>query len=565
MIMAYKRFNFSVPRLRFLSAQFLFIYTVVAIAVPNITLAFTDSIPTLASIVSILLPISCYVWLMSLSRKTGRQVWLLFPLIFFAAFQMVLIYLYGGGVIAVDMFLNLLTTNPDEAIELLDNLIPAVTGVIVLYIPLLVLAAWQWKKNTLLKEEFQHRMRKIAQWAGIVMLILTALLYIVYPRGEEHKGEFEYRVENNVYPLNVFYNLTLALRESWLSAHYKERVANFRFGAKPTHNADSTEVYVLVIGETARSSNFQLYGYDRPTNPQLSRESSLLVFKNVRSQSNTTHKSVPMLLTAAKADDHSRLYHEKGILAAFGEAGYRTAFFSNQLRNHSYIDFLGEEAHNTCFIREEQPSQQPDDEQLLPYVAQELAKHPKKLFIVLHMYGSHFNYRDRYSRANARFLPDEPTEAKVENRPQLINAYDNTILHTDYILARLISMLRAKKCIAALLYTSDHGENIFDDKRHLFLHASPRPSEYDTDVPLLVWTSQQYGQHYPDVVNAMQSNIKKGVESNASVFPTMLSIAGIRAKACADSLSLTNRAYRLGTRYYLNDHNNAVPLSTLLK
>lgn len=408
-------------------------------------------------------------------------------------------------------------------------------------------------------------MRKKAQWAGIVMLILTALLYIVYPQGEERKGEFEYRVENNVYPLNVFYNLTLALRESWLSAHYQERVANFRFGATATHNADSTEVYVLVIGETARSSNFQLYGYDRPTNPQLSRESSLLVFKNVRSQSNTTHKSVPMLLTAAKADDHSRLYHEKGILAAFGEAGYRTAFFSNQLRNHSYIDFLGEEAHNTCFIREEQPSQQPDDEQLLPYVAQELAKHPKKLFIVLHMYGSHFNYRDRYSRTNARFLPDEPTEAKVKNRPQLINAYDNTILHTDYILARLISMLRAKNCIAALLYTSDHGENIFDDKRHLFLHASPRPSEYDTDVPLLVWTSQQYGQHYPDVVNAMQSNIQKGVESNASVFPTMLSIAGIRAKACADSLSLTNRAYRLGTRYYLNDHNNAVPLSTLLK
>lgn len=565
MIMASKRFNFSVPQLRFLSAEFLFIYTVVAIAVPNIILAFTDSIPTLASIVSILLPISCYVWLMSLSRKTGRQVWLLFPLVFFAAFQMVLIYLYGGGVIAVDMFLNLLTTNPDEAIELLDNLIPAVTGVIILYIPLLMLAAWQWKKNTLLKEEFQHRMRKIAQWAGIVMLILTALLYIVYPRGEEHKGEFEYRVENNVYPLNVFYNLTLALRESWLSAHYKERVANFRFGVTATHNADSTEVYVLVIGETARSSNFQLYGYDRPTNPQLSRESSLLVFKNVRSQSNTTHKSVPMLLTAAKADDHSRLYHEKGILAAFGEAGYRTAFFSNQLRNHSYIDFLGEEAHNTCFIREKQPSQQPDDEQLLPYVAQELAKHPKKLFIVLHMYGSHFNYCDRYSRTNARFLPDEPTEAKVENRPQLINAYDNTILHTDYILARLISMLQAKKCIAALLYTSDHGENIFDDKRHLFLHASPRPSEYDTDVPLLVWTSQQYEQHYPDVVNAMQSNIQKGVESNASVFPTMLSIAGIRAKARADSLSLTNRAYHLGTRYYLNDHNNAVPLSTLLK
>ena len=563
--MTSRRFNLSALRLRLLSAQFLFIYTVVAITVPNLSLAFTNSIPLSANVISVVLPLSFYVWLMSLSRKTGRLVWLLFPLIFFAAFQMVLIYLYGGGVIAVDMFLNLATTNPDEAMELLDNLIPAVAGVLVLYIPLLVLAVWQWARHTSLEAAFQRCMRRAALRTGGVMLLAAALLYVVFPRGGERQGRFEYHVENEVYPVNVFYNLALALHESWLSAHYQERVAHFRFGATPTHNADSTEVYVLVIGETARSSNFQLYGYARPTTPQLSRESRLMVFRNVRSQSNTTHKSVPMLLTAATADDHSRLYHEKGILAAFGEAGFHTAFFSNQLRNHSYIDFLGEEANDACFIREKQPSRRPDDEQLLPYVAQELDQHHRKLFIVLHMYGSHFNYRDRYSRANARFLPDEPTEAKAENRPQLLNAYDNTILHTDRILARLIGMLRARHCISAVLYTSDHGENIFDDSRHLFLHASPRPSEYDTDVPLLVWTSEQFGRQYPQVVNAMRSNLRKGAESNASVFPTMLSIAGIRAKACADSLSLTNRTYRLGTRYYLDDHNHAVPLSTFLK
>ena len=563
--MTSRRFNLSALRLRLLSAQFLFIYTVVAITVPNLSLAFTNSIPLSANVISVVLPLSFYVWLMSLSRKTGLLVWLLFPLIFFAAFQMVLIYLYGGGVIAVDMFLNLATTNPDEAMELLDNLIPAVAGVLVLYIPLLVLAAWQWAKHTSLEAAFQRRMRRAALRTGGVMLLASALLYVVFPRGGERQGRFEYHVENEVYPVNVFYNLALALHESWLSAHYQERVAHFRFGATPTHNADSTEVYVLVIGETARSSNFQLYGYARPTTPQLSRESRLMVFRNVRSQSNTTHKSVPMLLTAATADDHSRLYHEKGILAAFGEAGFHTAFFSNQLRNHSYIDFLGEEANDACFIREKQPSSRPDDEQLLPYVAQELDQHHRKLFIVLHMYGSHFNYRDRYSRANARFLPDEPTEAKAENRPQLLNAYDNTILHTDRILARLIGMLRTRHCISAVLYTSDHGENIFDDSRHLFLHASPRPSEYDTDVPLLVWTSEQFGRQYPQVVNAMRGNLRKGAESNASVFPTMLSIAGIRARACADSLSLTNRTYRLGTRYYLDDHNHAVPLSTFLK
>ena len=121
-------------------------------------------------------------------------------------------------------------------------------------------------------------------------------------------------------------------------------------------------------------------------------------------------------------------------------------------------------------------------------------------------------------------------------------------------------MLREQGCASTLMYTSDHGENIFDDHRRLFLHASPRPSQYDTDVPLIVWTSKTYATQHPIEFRAMLGNRKKGVQSNASVFPTMLGLAGIETRARVDSLSLTNPRYRLGTRHYLNDHNHAVPL-----
>ena len=56
----------------------------------------------------------------------------------------------GGGVkplpivitvIAVDMFLNLATTNVTEASELLNNLWPAIILVCVIYIPTIVIAA----------------------------------------------------------------------------------------------------------------------------------------------------------------------------------------------------------------------------------------------------------------------------------------------------------------------------------------------------------------------------------------------------------------------------------------
>ena len=551
------------------SPLFLFVYAVAALAVPNVALCFTERMPLMACLANVILPAAVYALLMALSPKTGRQVWRVFLLVFFAAFQIVLLYLYGRGVIAVDMFLNLVTTNPGEAMELLDNLIPAVGTVVLLYVPLLVLAALSWARRRSLAEGFRRRALRWSACAAVVGLAVVAFCYVGNGRqGGTGDDSFEYRAEDNVYPLNVFYNLCLAVRESYRSAHYEENVARFRFNARPTHCKDSAEVYVLVIGETARSADFQLYGYRRPTNPCLSRERGLLVFRGVRSQSNTTHKSVPMILSAATAEDHDRLYREKGILAAFREAGFHTVFISNQERNHSYIDFLGGQGDECTFIRDNVTDGAPgadaavltSDERLLPYVKRTLAKGRRKLLIVLHTYGSHFNYRDRYPQSRARFLPDTPTEAKAENRRQLVNAYDNTIVQTDRLLASVISMLRREGVASAMLYTSDHGENIFDDSRRLFLHASPRPSRFDTDVPLLVWLSPQYAAQYPQVAAALRSNLGKGVQSNASVFPTMLSIAGIESAARADSLSLTNKRYHLGTRHYLDDHNRAVPL-----
>ena len=547
---------------------------VLSLAVPNVALCFTENTPLMADVVGVLLPLSLYALIMSVSRNVGRMVWILFLLVFFAAFQMVLVYLYGNGVIAVDMFLNLVTTNPGEAMELLDNLVPAVAGVFILYLPLLTIAAWQWIKGVRIDRQFQRKMQRMSLYMVLPLAIALAGCYVAYPQGNEKKGKFEYHIEDNMYPVNVFYNLGLAVQESLLSAHYNDNAAGFRFNAVSEHANDSAEVYVLVVGETARSRNFQLYGYDRPTNPLLSNTSGLLVFSNVRTQSNTTHKSVPMLLTAATADDHDRLYREKGILAAFREAGFYTVFLSNQQPNHSYIDFLGSQADEHLFIREADDDAdaaaadgkandvvaQTSDERLLPFLNKAMAEGHKKLFVVLHMYGSHFNYRDRYPQSRARFMPDTPTDAKPDNRPQLVNAYDNTILQTDYILHSIIEKLRSTRAVAAMMYTSDHGENIFDDSRRLFLHAAPRPSEYDTDVPLLVWTSEAYGREHATTVDALKSNLNKGVQTSASVFPTMLSIGGISTKARVYSLSLTNPRYRMGTRLYLNDHNHAVPL-----
>jgi lipid A ethanolaminephosphotransferase len=53
----------------------------------------------------------------------------MFPILFLGAFNIVLSYLFGKGVIAVDMWLNLTTSSPDEMGEMLSQIYPAVVAV----------------------------------------------------------------------------------------------------------------------------------------------------------------------------------------------------------------------------------------------------------------------------------------------------------------------------------------------------------------------------------------------------------------------------------------------------
>ena len=554
------------------SGQFLYVYAVVALLLPNIALCYTECLAPWACGVNVLLPLSLYMLFFSVAKRPGKMIWWAFIFVFFAAFQLVLLYLFGTGVIAVDMFLNLVTTNPGEAMELLDNLAPAVVGVFVVYLPLLILGGVNIRRDSRLSVSFQQRVRHWAMQIGAIGLFCLLASYLVVD---------DYRMRNQLYPVNICYNLYLAFERNAASENYREASRDFKFEARSEHSATAPEVYVMVVGETARTHNFSLYGYPRNTNPLLSKTPGIKAFPNVTTQSNTTHKSVPMLLSAASAEAFERLFHEKGILAAFKEAGFHTVFISNQLPNHSFIDFLGEQADEYYFLKKEDASQgnhydedllQKLDE-ILPLADASSSAHYRyrKLFVVLHSYGSHFNYQERYPRSFAYFKPDSRSEAKSENRRDLLNAYDNTIRYTDYILHGIIERLQKWEGVqaktdgvycqptSAMLYTSDHGENIFDDNRKLFLHAAPKASDYELHVPFIIWTSDGFSKQYPDILKALGENRPKQVQSSLSAFHTMLGIGGIQTRYRLDEYSVASGKYHPTKLLYLDDHDEAIP------
>ena len=523
------------------TTYFLFLLVLI---LPNLVLAFTEQLTWGGRIAGVAMPLAVYWLVMSLSRRVGRTAILLFPVMFLGAFQMVLTYLYGRGPIAVDMWLNLVTTNSGEVGELLSQLLPAIVWVVVIYVPTIVAAAWMWAKKRDVEGAFVKRQRMPALCLTTAGLMGVAALTALTP----------YSPTNDMFPLNAVCNFGMAFGRQKASAEYKEASKDFRFYAKCDFRDKEPETVVLVIGETSRADNWQLYGYRRKTNPLLSQVQGLTVFTDYMSQSNTTHKSVPILLSLAEADNYDILYHTKGIMQAFREAGYHTVFLSNQQRNHSFIDFLGEQADDCLFLRDSHPDNAFDTDLLVPLAQRLAGLKGKRTFIVLHTYGSHFSYADRYPDFMREFKPDLYDGAKRECRPQLVNAYDNSICQTDLLLRSVIERLAGRGGSAAMVYTADHGEDIFDDRRHLFLHASPFPSFWQLHVPFIVWTSPDYQSRHADITRSLNANRHKAAESN-SVFHTLLTMGGVATTYRNDSLSLASPAYTPHKRLFIDDHN----------
>lgn len=530
------------------------------LVIPNVLMLYTESTSLLTRIVGVILPLSFYWCALTFATKPGKAFWWLFLFIFLDAFELVLLGLYGESPIAVDMFLNVVTTNTTEAGELLFNVMPAFVSTITIYGLSIVLAIVSQCNKATLNSGFRLLQRKLSLVLMTVAVVLLVVNFII-------DRDFNFR--DDIFPVNSCYNFGVAIERTRLSMHYAEASANFSYQAANTRPDSISQIYVLVIGETARADNFGILGYNRPTTPQLSalasKQHSVVAFKDALTMSNTTHKSVPMLLTSvASQGNFNDIYSQKGIFSAFRQAGYSTIFVSNQRRNGSLIDFLGSEAQHVTFLKDHLPleSELADDSILTPLKACLDSYHGGRLFIVLHTYGSHFNYRDRYPHNyKPLFTPDRFTEASRENRDKLVNAYDNTIANTDALLSRIIAMVQAKHVPAGLIYASDHGEDIFDDSRHRFLHASPIPTYYQIHVPFLVWTSSEYRSLYPAKWQQIVSHSDAPISTSLVTFHTLLDMSGVKSAYLCTSDALSSPDFKVKQRLYVTDHNEMIPIS----
>lgn len=520
--------------------------------IPSLFLFLTEPFNVVGRMALITIPLAFLLIILSLSKRVAQIQLYCLPLFFFHAFQLVVFSLFKEDVLAVDMFLNLVTTNASEAGELLGSILLPTLITCFIYIIIIIAVIYSYRKKHYYSKKFLRNNR----YVGYGLALISVPLFL----GGKDINNQAYSFKNSIYPTNVFYNMGFAINKYIKVKNYLVTSQSFTYGATKSDNkqTNSPEVHILIIGETSRAENWSIYGYERETNPNLSKDSRVIRFKDTMTQSNTTHKSVSIILSEASAENYEDIYVQKSIISAFNEAGFTTVYLSNQAKNGSFIEYFSQEADYIEYHRSSGNLNNNFDDILLDRLKFYIDAATDNLFIVMHTYGSHFFYGERYPREFAKYTPDNFVTIDKHNRQRMVNAYDNSILYTDNFLNEVGKILTNSHRCASYLFISDHGEDIMDDDRGRFLHASPNPTYYQLRIPLLLWFSDTYKESYPSKVDNAWNNQDLPISSNM-VFHTLVDIADISTKYLNKNISIVNKSFTPQARMYLGDHDNPIP------
>ena len=275
-------------------------------------------------------------------------------------------------------------------------------------------------------------------------------------------------------------------------------------------------VVVLVIGESARKANFQLYGYHRANNPLLSKQQGLKVFQATSCATYTTAGTKAILEPKNSGDLYELLPNYAFRTGA--DVAWRT---SNWGEPPIHID---EYIHS---VEMKYPGVDSNyDEILFTGLRERIEQSNKnKVLIVLHTSMSHGpKYSDKYPKKFEVFKPvANSVEEGQKNVDMLVNAYDNTILYTDFLLDGLINTLRSMKdWKSAMIFISDHGESLGENK--MFMHGLPMKlaPKYQYEIPFLVWKSDSFRTY--------KSNLPEVLEQHY-IFHSVLNLLSIQSPA----------------------------------
>ena len=439
---------------------------------------------------------------------------------------------------------NGMQTDLQETLDLVTSQRLLIWALFFVLLPLLILSMVKIKKEPLKKSMLAKSINIL-----LSLSIIGGSLYLFYV---DYAAIFRENreIKNMISPQNV-------LRASY--SYYKHLKPQADQPIQPygrdahqvvhTNRQTLPKLMIIVIGETARAESFQLNGYARPTNPQLSKQ-NIIYFNQVSSCGTATAVSLPCMLSGMTRSSYEpqTARQRENLLDIAKHAGYAVTWISNSSGCKEVCNRV-ENYQAPATVRQpwcDTNGECKDDvlvDSLEAYLKQIPATDQQPRLIVLHQMGSHGPAY--YKRTTPEFVPFQPicSNSSIQGCSQqaLINTYDNSILYTDHILNRVINTLKSNtRYQAAMWYVSDHGEST--GEHGLYLHSAPyaiAPSQ-QTHIPMLSWFSANWQQQNQQQVICIQQQ-KNSPMSHDMLFPTLLHLMDIHSQTINDQLDLSQQ------------------------
>ncbi|MDB5932517.1 MAG: phosphoethanolamine--lipid transferase [Polaromonas sp.] len=445
-----------------------------------------------------------------------------------------------GVVIDKTMMLNTLQTDLRETRDLLNWRLGA-TVLVMAVLP----GFFIWRQP--LRQPGLGRQALANALTLLVSCTLLVLVVILSFQGLAPLMRNNTQLRYLINPLNSFYALGAVAAKPFSRDESKvlplgedaKLGASYAAQAKPP-------LLLLVLGETARSGNFALNGYGRPTTPELARE-NVASQRNAWSCGTSTAVSVPCMFSHFGREAYdSRPANYEDVLDVLQHAGLAVLWLDNQSgckhacdgiphANTSQLAVPGLCEGGECF-----------DEVMLDKLDERIAaldagRRAKGVVVVMHQMGGHGPaYYKRSPPAFKKFLP-ECTDNALQNcsREGLVNAYDNSIVYTDHFLGAAIGWLKAQapRSATALLYVADHGESLGEN--NLYLHGMPYAVAPDVQkrVPWITWLSPEFEQRGKLSTGCLKRRLDARI-SHDNYFHSVLGLMDVQTRVYKPKLDI---------------------------
>lgn len=360
-----------------------------------------------------------------------------------------------------------------------------------------------------------RRLRPVYLGERVRVLVPVALVLVVlgYPLTKEfvQKGNWEAAVEHMQTRMEpaVPWQLVVGYQKYQTQLDSMQKLLASNAALAPLRNLQDLEgnkpsTLVLVIGESTNRQRMSLYGYPRPTTPELDTlRDQLDIFDNVVTPRPYTIEALQQVLTFADQQNPEAYLTTPSLLNMMKQAGYKTFWITNQqtlTERNTMLTTFSKQADEQVYLNQNrnQNARQYDGDVLAPFAKALADSAPRKL-IVVHLLGTHMSYRFRYPQEFERFTTAEGVPTSVtEDQLPTYNSYDNAVLYNDFVVGSLIKSYAETDPNGFLIYLADHGEAVFDAPAASILgrnEASPTSPMYT--VPFIVWRSPQWRAEDP--------------------------------------------------------------------